>query len=52
MWQLTFELHDLVQLHGLINGQKVIIMFDNSAVYNFLNYRPKFVLIITTSPWL
>ena len=39
MWQPTFGPHDLVRMHGSINGHKVLILIDNGALHNFLNYK-------------
>ena len=39
MWQPKFGLHDLVHMHGSINGHKVRILIDDGSLHNFLNYN-------------
>ena len=39
MWQPTFGPHELHRMHGTINGQRVCILVDDGATYNFLNYK-------------
>ena len=39
MWKPTFGPHDLVHMHGSINGHKVRILIDDGASHNFLNYK-------------
>ena len=38
-WQPKFGPHDLVRMHGVINGHKVHIIIDDGALHNFLNYK-------------
>ena len=38
MWQPTFGPHDLLMVHGLIGGQRVKVMIDDSATHNFISY--------------
>ena len=38
MFVPPFGPHDLVCMHGTINGHKVNVMIDDSATHNFLNY--------------
>ena len=39
MWQPTFGPHNLVCMHGSLNGHKVHMLIDNGALHNFLNYK-------------
>ena len=39
MWQLTFVPHDLVHMHGSIDGHKVHVLIDGGALHNFLIYK-------------
>ena len=39
MWQQTFGPHELVRMHGAIKGHKVLILKDDGASHNFLNYK-------------
>lgn len=37
-WQPTFGPHDLLRLHGTINGRRVRALVDDGSTHNFLNY--------------
>ena len=39
MWQETFGPHDLVGMHGSINGHRVHILIDDGSMHNFLNCK-------------
>ena len=39
MWQPSFGPHELVRMHGSIQGHKVRILIDDGASHNFLNYK-------------
>ena len=39
MWQPSFGPHDLVRMHGSIQGHRVRILIDDGALHNFLNYK-------------
>lgn len=38
MWKSSFGPHELVKMHGLVNGKRVRVMIDDSATHNFVNY--------------
>ena len=39
MWQPLFGPHELVRMHGSIQGHRVRILIDDGALHNFLNYK-------------
>ena len=38
MWKSSFGPHELVRMHGFVNGKRVRVMIDDSATHNFVNY--------------
>ena len=39
MWLPPFGLYDLVRMHGFINVHNILILMDDGATHNFLNYK-------------
>ena len=51
MWQQLFGPHELVRMHETIKRHKVLILIDDGASHNFLNYKlvKKLKLLQTSS---
>lgn len=38
MWKSTFGPHELVKMHGFVDGKPARLMIDDPATHNFVNY--------------
>ena len=50
MWQSNFGPHELVRMHGTIQGHRVRVLVDDGDSHNFLNYKLVKELKLIQSP--